>query len=170
MKQIEQLNDQLKEVNDQLKEAIPQAAKKAVPYGAIIVFLATLLFSFCRYLTNMPGTRRVFYFESLDTNKISAEVRYLPSKAVQGKERLFVDELLLGPMTNRFRPLFSAGTKSEFCFVRGRTLYVGISKEAVQISPEAADIKKGLELFKKNILKNFTNIDTIMVYIDGKGV
>jgi hypothetical protein len=144
--------------------------KKALPYAAIIVFLATLLFSFGRYLFERPGDRRVFYFESLDTNKISTEVRFLPSKPVQGKEKIFVDELLLGPMTNRFRPLFSPGTKADFCFVRGRTMYVGLSKEAVQITPETADIKKGMELFKKNILKNFTNIDTIVMYIDGIGV
>ena len=144
--------------------------KKALPYAAIIIFLGTLLFSFCRYLTERPGTRHVFYFESLDTNKVSTEIRFLPSKAEQGKERLFVDELLLGPMTNRYRPLFSAGTKTEFCFVRGKTLYVGLSKEAVQISPESADVRKGIELFRENILKNFTYIDTIEMYIDGKSV
>ena len=155
---------------NEVKNEVKKEVKKAFPYAAVIVFSGALLFSFCRYLMERPGSRRVFYFESLDTHKISTEIRFLPSKPVQGKEHIFVDELLLGPMTNRFRPLFTQGTKAEFCFVRGRTMYVGLSKEAVQVTPETADIRKGMELFKKNVLKNFTTIDTVVMYIDGQSV
>lgn len=144
--------------------------KKAIPYSAIIIFLAALLFSFCKFIIYKTNDRYVMYFESLNNGKICTEVRFLPEKPVQGKEQLFVDELLLGPMTNRYRHLFTKGTRTEFCFVRNKTMFVGISKDALQISAETADIKKGMRLFKKNILKNFKNINTIEMFIDGKSV
>ena len=106
----------------------------------------------------------------MNNGKICTEVRFLPEKPVQGKEQLFVDELLLGPMTNRYRHLFTKGTRTEFCFVRNKTMFVGISKDALQISAETADIKKEMRLFKKNILKNFKNIKTIEMFIDGTSV
>src|SRR5574344_3148581 len=135
--------------------------KRAVPYAALIIFFGSLLFSYSKYVFERPGHRYVMYFESLD-DRLCTEARFLKRKPVQGREHLFVDELLLGPLTNRYRPLFAPGTKAEFCFVRGKTMYVGLSKDAVQISAKSVDIKKGMELFKENILRNFTNIDTIV--------
>jgi hypothetical protein len=157
-------------VTDTVKTTVQTSVKKAVPYAAIIIFLGALLFSFCKYMFNRPGDRRVFYFKSYDNNKTCTEIRYEPHKPVQGREQLFVDELLLGPMTNRFRPLFTRGTKTEFCFLRGSTLYVGLSKEALQISADSADIGSGVKLLKKNVLKNFTYINAVEMYIDGKSV
>lgn|SRR5574344_38757 len=153
-----------------ISDSIKNSVHKAFPFAAIIIFLAAFVFSFCKYLLNRPGERRVFYFQSYESDKLYTEIRYEPYKPVQGDEHLFVDEVLLGPMTNRLRPLFSVGTKTEFCFVRGKTLYVGLSKEALQISAKSADIGTGVKLLKKNILKNFTYINTVEMYIDGKSV
>ena len=117
------------------------------------------------------GTKRhVFYFSVIGTERLVREVRYLPKHPVQGDVQLYVDELLLGPETQRARPLFSLGTKNEFCFVRGKTLYVGLSKDVLYQIPEADTITKGIALLCKNIKKNFHDIKNIALFIDGKYV
>lgn len=141
--------------------------KKAFPYSALIIFFVALILSFIIYLVKRPGDRYVFYFDSLDSKKVCTETRYLPSNPPVSKINSFVDDLLLGPMTNRYLPLFNKDTHKTFCFVEGKTLSVGISKEALQISSQTADIYRGMKLFKQNILKNFNNINTVDLYIDG---
>ena len=101
------------------------------------------------------GTHRaVFYFPSMDTDKLCTEVRYLPDDPIQGELSFYVDELLLGPMTNRYKFLFS----------------LGLSKDALFKSKDSVDIKTGIKLLRVNIVKQFTEIKTVLVYIDGKSV
>ncbi len=131
---------------------------------------AVFLLSAVIYLCSGCGRRRVFYFPRLSGNRVAVEARMLSSHPVQGKYALFVDELLLGPETERCRPLFSPGTKRVFCFVRGRTLYVGLSADVIYQTAPAAEIKRGVKLFKKNIKKNFIRISSVELFVDGKPV
>lgn len=144
--------------------------KKALPFTALILILATFLYSFSKFTINRKQDRYILYFDSPGFNELCTETRFLSKNTYQSKEMAFVEELLLGPVTNRYIPLFNKKTVCDFCFVREKTLYVGISKEALLVSKETAEIKRGIEVFKKNILKNFKNINTIEMYIDGKEV
>lgn len=144
--------------------------KKALPFTALILILASFLYSFLKFSITNGRERYILYFDSPNSEKLCTETRFLSKDTYNIKERAFVDELLLGPFTNRYIPLFNKNTVCEFCFVRNKTLYVGISKEALSVSKETAEIKRGIEVFKKNILKNFKNITTIEMYIDGKQV
>lgn len=128
------------------------------------------LISLAVFICSNKGVRRVFYFPQFDGMHNASEVRNLPSKPVQGKVALFVDELLLGPETERCRPLFSPGTHAEFCFVRGNTAYIGLSKDVLYENAPATHIKQGTELFRKNILKNFAYIKSVELFVDGKPV
>lgn len=117
------------------------------------------------------GTHRtVFYFPSMDTDKLCTEVRYLPDNPIQGELSFYVDELLLGPMTNRYKFLFSLGTKADFCTLEDDVLYLGLSKDALFTTKDSVDIRTGIKLLKVNIVKQFTEIKTVLVYIDGKSV
>ncbi|MFA6855805.1 MAG: GerMN domain-containing protein [Treponema sp.] len=107
-------------------------------------------------------------FESSDNGKICMEWRYLPLKPVQGRVNMYVDELLLGPETDRFKPLFSPGTKAVSCFKRGGTLYVDLSDLLLTEAGEASAIKNGIKLFRRNILHNFENIHTVEVFVGGR--
>ena len=117
-----------------------------------------------------PHKRFVYYFYSYSTDGLCTEVRHSPVNAIQGDVSFFIEELLLGPMTNRYKKLFADGTTLEFCIQKDDVLYVGLSKDA--LFPEAGDasIKDGVEALKVNIVKQFTKINTILVYIDGKSV
>jgi hypothetical protein len=47
---------------------------------------------------------------------------------------------------------------------------VGLSEDALKGNSSMEDLSKSIDLFKVNIVKNFTKINTVMVYIDGKSV
>ncbi|MBP3710744.1 MAG: GerMN domain-containing protein [Treponema sp.] len=132
------------------------------------VCAASLGLSLVVWCFRLPGTRYVFMFESASNSKICMESRYLPRNPVQGKVNMYVDELLLGPLTAEYMPLFSRGTKAESCFMRGDVLYVNLSDALLAEDGNASEIKQGIELFRKNILYNFRNIHTVDVFVAGE--
>ena len=138
-----------------------------------LIFIVVFCFSVLQYKLNKQGNRRIFYFATLDSSDIHSEVRYEPKNLEEtGLDgiKFFAEELLLGPATNRYRPLFSLGTKLLFCNLAGDTLYVNLSEDALLEKGSAQSIKDGTEFFKMNILKNFANINTIVMFIGGKQI
>lgn len=129
--------------------------------SVIIILLAFHFFS------HFGRDRRVFLFPVSGSSKIQKEIRYLDSNPVQGKIQYYIDELILGPSVYRSRPIFTAGTKVEYCFIRDKTLYVGLSEQAVLQEGGSADMSRAVSLFKRNIRKNFTGIKSIELFIDG---
>ena len=138
-----------------------------------IAFIAggiILLFVTIHFFSRIGSDRRVFLYPLSGSSKIKKEVRYLNSHPVQGKINYYVDELILGPSFYRGRSLFTPGTAVEYCFLSEKTLYVGLSQEAVLQENGAQKLSEGLALLKKNIKKNFTGIKDIEVFIDGNCV
>ncbi len=131
--------------------------------AALLFLISTVLF-----IIQMEGHRRIFYFPVIGSERCASEIRIVSSDAPQGKICAYVDELLLGPTVRRSRPLFSAGTKTEFCFLRGKKLYLNLSKEALYMEGESAEINLGIKLLKENIKRNFPKISEIVLFIDGK--
>lgn len=127
----------------------------------IILCLSVHIFS------HLGLNRYTFRFPVSGSKSLKTEVRYLSSNPVQGKIQLYVDELVLGPSFYRGRPLFTLGTTIDYCFLKDKTLYIGLSEEAALQGNGAVSIEKGIELLKKNIKKNFTGIKSIELFIDG---
>ena len=96
--------------------------------------------------------------------------RLLPYRKGSQKTVLYVEELLLGPKTERSRPIFSPGTKLDFCFGRDKVLYVGLTPALLEKTGNASEIMAGIELFKKNIRSAFPKYKQIEIYIDKKGL
>ncbi len=138
---------------------------------AVLAFLASLFF----YKKNHDKERKVLYFPSYDRDGVYSESRYLMRfPDVQSSLEAFVDDLLLGPMTNRYGRIFPRGTRAEYCFIGedegGReTLYLGLSREAL-FADDLLSVKEGVDLLKLNIVKNFTYLNKIDVSIDGVSV
>ena len=145
-----------------MKKISFRLAACAVIVCAFVVSLACFLPSTAR--------RHVFVFPSVTSGDRVVEARYVTRRPVQGNIPLFVDELLLGPQSRRARPLFALGTRAEFCFLRGKTLYLGLSKEVLAADAVADDMLGDIALFKENIRKNFSRLDNIVLFIDGKYV
>ena len=136
--------------------------KIALIAGGIIVLLIVL-----HILSHLGTDRRVFYFPISGSSKLQKEVRYIDSEAVQGKIQCYIDELMLGPSVYRSRPIFTSGTKREYCVLKNKTLYVGLSEDAVLQEDGSCEMSRAVALLKKNIKKNFTGIKNIEIFIDG---
>lgn len=131
-----------------------------------MIVAISFLLSMAYFIVKNPGSRRVFYFENRATGKIATEIRYLKRNSAQGKYTYFIDELLLGPVDVNLNPIFSHGTKVDFCFLRGSTLYVNLTKEAVYENNGALPVKTACKILEKNVKKNFPSIKTVALYID----
>ena len=134
--------------------------------GAFVIFFAVSV-SFC--FSKPQKSRFLFYFPSYDSKNLCTEVRFLPNKPVQGVEKQFVEELILGPMTNRYIRVFPRDTELSYCFLKDKVLYVGLS-DAVLSGVDGLTIKESIDIFRVNIVKNFTFINKIDVSSDGKSV
>ena len=141
-----------------------------LPLVASGIFAGALIFSLIRYAASPSRERCVFYFSSYDSDDYCAEIRYLRKDKERPLLDFFIDEFLLGPMTNRLKYAFPKGTRVEFCIQKGDELHLGLSKTALMADSVTFDIKGNLELLKYNIVRNFTNINKIFLYVDGKSV
>ena len=81
---------------------------------------------------------------------------------------LYIDEILLGSTVERTKMLFTPGTRLLSCFERNHVLYVNLSQDLLQMGDGVIEIREGTELLKKNIMKNFSEIDSVEIYIEGK--
>jgi len=129
----------------------------------LILFLTSLIIFLCK-----DTKRRTFIFPSVTEGKYIVEYRNLSKKAAQGQVNLFVDEILLGSQIERTQKLFVSGTKVLSCFQRGKVLYLNLSDDLIKVDDSVVDIKSGVDLLEKNIKKNFPNIETVEVFINGK--
>lgn len=142
--------------------------KSRKPSVALGVFAASFIVSVvCWFFCDFKN-RNVFYFKAFDSDRLYTETRYTVKP--QDEVRTFVDDLVLGPMTNRYVRLFAQGTRVEFCDSRDGNLYIGLSKEALKVSGESMGIREGCLLLRENIVRNFTNFNKIYMYIDGESV
>ena len=139
---------------------------KVVFFSLVIIFFVSLTLFFLQGY----GHRKVFLFESLDEEGLFAENRYYPRNKYIDDVELYVSELLLGPIGERYKLLFPRGTKVKTCFVQNKVLYVDLSTEALFPNERVSTNREGAEIFKKNIFRNFRNIDIINIYIDGRKI
>ena len=139
---------------------------KVVFFSLVIIFFISLTLFFLQGY----GHRKVFLFESLDEEGLFAENRYYPRNKYIDDVELYVSELLLGPIGERYKLLFPRGTKVKTCFVQNKVLYVDLSTEALFPNERVSTNREGAEIFKKNIFRNFRNIDIINIYIDGRKI
>jgi hypothetical protein len=131
-----------------------------------VVFAASLVL----FLQKRPGPKRMFYFTGFEGDGIYKEARFLAYKPPQGDVGLFVDELLLGPLTDGYQMLFVSGTRAALCVEQQRTLYVDLTmdiKAFVDPGRTALPWDEGAALFKKNIRANFPAMRAVVLFING---
>ncbi len=134
----------------------------------ILAFIFLYFFvSLMVWIVKFPGIRRTFIFQSSDSQKFRIETRYAPVNPPQGKYHYYIDELLLGPISEHCKEIFQSGTKVLGCSKKNDTLYVNLSKELLQADAFETDFKAQIELFKLNITRNFSNIKKVEIFIDG---
>ena len=133
-----------------------------------LVISGLFVFSLFCYIVSKNSSRRIFIFPSAENGKYIIEYRNLPEKPHQGDINLYIDEILLGSTVERTKLLFTPGTRLLSCFERNHILYVNLSGDLLQMGEGVIEIREGTELLKKNIMDNFSEIDSVEIYIEGK--
>lgn len=150
-------------MNDQLNQN-----KLSFKLAAAAVIAVVFIFSMIFFIAGNNKYRRVFIFPSVEDGKYVVEYRYLNKKPVQGDVQFYIDELLLGPQIERTKLIFTRGTEVLSCFVRGNVLYLNLSADLLSGGDEATSIKNGFELLERNVCRNFSKIQKIEFFVDGK--
>ncbi len=136
----------------------------------VSVFVVVLSVSLTMFFVKQNTKSFVFIFPSADNGSYIVERRNLSNDPAQGIIQLYVDELLLGSTVERTKLIFSSNTKVNSCFLRENTLYLDLSDDLLLIEKSSYPINDGIELLKENIMKNFSNIDKIELFIGEKFV
>lgn len=144
--------------------------KKLLIYILAFVFVAVFATSLSLFFVKQKSKSYVFIFPSAENGSYIVERRNLSNDPAQGVIQLFVDELLLGSTVERTKLIFSSNTRVNSCFLRGNTLYLDLSDDLLSIEKSSFPINEGIELLRENILKNFSNINKIELFIGGKFV
>lgn len=139
-------------------------------YVLLIIIAASAIVSFFLWTVHFPGVRRTFVYESASGGTCVIESRYLVLHPEQGAVRNYVDELLLGPISEHCRPIFMPGTRAVSCFRRNSVLYVELSADLLYDDAEKSDFARKIALFRKNIMRNFPGIRTVELFIDGQEI
>ena len=134
------------------------------------VFVVVFTVSIFLFFVKQNSKSYVFIFPSADDGSYIVERRNLSNNPAQGIIQLYVDELLLGSTVERTKLIFSSETKVNSCFLRDNTLYLDLSDDLLSIEKSSFPINDGIELLKENILKNFSNIHKIELFIGEKFV
>lgn len=133
----------------------------------LLILLISLSVSLVLFLLGKNYTKRTFVFPSVSGEYI-LEYRNINKNPVQGDVQFYIDEILLGPQTERTKMLFTPGTQILSCFQRDDVLYLDLSSDLLKMGDNVIDIKEGFDLLKLNVTKNFHDIKTIEFFVDGK--
>ena len=98
------------------------------------------------------------------------EIRYLKKNDGEEAIREFVEELVLGPMSDRYVRLFPYGTKVLSCFIRDGVLYTDLSEEAAFSAGDTSETQKACMLLKENVRQNFSGLTDHKVFMMGNEV
>lgn len=136
--------------------------------GTLLAVLLAFAVSLGFWLHGRHGRRYVFLFPSAVSGVRCAESRMLSARPGKDAVAQYVDELLLGPLSEYCSPLFPIGTTASFCFVRSSTLFVNLSEEALLCDPVGTDFHAVLALFEENVRRNFPSVRTVELFIGGR--
>lgn len=132
--------------------------------GVLVILLVVLLF------VSKPAKQKfVFFFPEKDSHSvICTETRYLPVYKDQNIAfSSFISELLLGPFSTGYSPLFNLDSRLSQAFISNKSVYVNIITETIEPNQGIAGYETSWELFKKNVCTNYRSIDKIYLYING---
>lgn len=149
----------------------PTIKNKKVSIVLASVLFAAFLFSMIMFLVKKDGKRRSFVFPSVEAGSSIVEIRRLPASHMSEVE-YYINEMMLGPQTERCRRVFPAGTKVLSCMQKNKVLYVNLSKDIINPETESKmlPVRDSIELFKSNILRNFSSISSVEVFVEGNPV
>lgn len=131
----------------------------------VLAFATSMVFCFIEKVER----RHTFIFPSVEKGEYIIESRFLP-KTNKSSMEFFIDELLLGPQTERCQYVFAKDTMlNSFIFNNG-IVYVDLSDHALYPADNQISIKNSCELLEKNLHNNFPSVKEVKIFINGNQV
>lgn len=135
------------------------------------IFGVCLSLSIVMWARHSFGLRRTFVYKSTSSDSLCIETRYLSSDFVEEKIQNYIDELLLGSISERCQNVFPKGTTLLSCFERKGELYVDFSDDLIRnADPKSTNFSEAFALFCNNIKRNFPKLQKIYIFINGTEV
>ncbi|MBD5408940.1 MAG: GerMN domain-containing protein [Treponema sp.] len=132
------------------------------------IFSVCLSFSIVMWAMHSFGLRRTFVYKSTASDSLCIETRYLASDSAEGKIQNYIDELILGSISERCQNIFPKGTTLLSCFERNGELYVDFSDDLIRnADPKSTNFSESFALFCNNIQRNFPKLQKIYIFING---
>lgn len=137
----------------------------------LLALAAVLALSATIWFVN-PGRveRRIYFFPKHYTEGTGAEERLLRVQPTrEGAVDLYVREYLLGPALNKHFRLLPIQTRVKSLFIADGVLYVDLDHRSLLPDYESRlSLTEGIELLKKGIRYNFSDLRDIVVTIEGR--
>jgi hypothetical protein len=144
-------------------------------YRPQAILSAALLFFFLVSLTLFlffggKRDRRYFYFPDNKYLAMDAEMHYVPAGKSREKDmKIFLSELVLGPVDIALAPLFPEGTRIRTLVFRDGVLYVDFTRQILDFQDKIPlTLPEILTATEKNINSNFMGIKKIIFTIEGR--
>lgn len=139
--------------------------------AAVILLVVSLVI----FNIRVKGVRKTFVFPSVEKDSYIVETRRLsitedPSLLqVEDEVEYYINEILLGPQTERSRRLFPRKTRLLSCFTRNKVLYVDFSADIInpEESSKMLPLRQSLDLLEQNIKRNFRQISSVEFFVNG---
>jgi hypothetical protein len=122
------------------------------------------------------SSRMVMTFYTVADGRNSIEertVNYADARDIDAKLGLFIEEILLGPLSHGAAGFFPEAALQS-CMMRGGTAYVGLSSLAVWAGVKNAegsltvDTDRAIGALRDDIKRNFRSVKDVVVFIDGR--
>ncbi|MDR1277934.1 MAG: GerMN domain-containing protein [Treponema sp.] len=134
-----------------------------------LVFMGLLgLFALGEFL--VAGlVRRTFVFYSITNGAVIVEDRMLRRSSSREIDiGRYVEEALLGPVSQDSAPLFPRGTKLRSLLYRDGVVYADLSESAALPLPEGGEIFGSFHTLYAGIRRNFSFVKDVRFFITGK--
>ncbi len=137
-------------------------------FGALFLFLIVLSLSF--YFLSKPWSARVLFFPEIATGRLVGERRFLPPRrGLTANVELYVQELILGPADPLLTRVVPRDVALQSVLSRQGKVYVNLSKEIVNLSPDAAlSFDQAMQTIANGVLYNFPHVKRLYLLVEGQ--
>jgi hypothetical protein len=137
-------------------------------FGALFLFLIVVSLSF--YFLSKPWGARVLFFPEGTGGQLVGERRFLPPRrGLTANVELYVKELILGPADPLMARVVPRDVTLQSVLSRQGEVYVSLSKEIVDLSPDAAlSFDQAMQTIANGVLYNFPHVKRLYLLVEGQ--
>ena len=120
------------------------------------------------FIINGQSRRTFIFYDYVNENVIVEDRMFKRSSCRETALRRYIEEALLGPITQDFVPLFPRETQLKTLLYRDRIIYADFTKSAAIPLDEGRNPKENFITLKEGIFRNFSYVKDIRFFVEGQ--